>query len=38
MIIFRNSGIIDIDAVRTMGVSVKAPGSFGYFEIGRAHV
>jgi hypothetical protein len=34
MIIFRNPGIIDLDAIRTMGVSVKLPGSFGYFGTG----
>lgn len=34
MIIFRNQGLIDLDAVRTMGVSVKNPGSFGFFGTG----
>lgn len=34
MIIFRNPGLIDIAAVRTMGVSVKKPGSIGYFGTG----
>lgn len=34
MMIFHNPGLIDLDAVRTMGVSVKRPGSFGYFGTG----
>lgn len=34
MIVFRNPGLIDLGAVRTMGVSVKRPGSFGYFGTG----
>lgn len=34
MLIFRNPGLIDILAVTTMGVSVKNPGSFGYFGTG----
>lgn len=34
MMLFQNPGLIDLDAVRTMGVSVKRPGSFGYFGTG----
>lgn len=34
MICFHNPGLIDLDAVRTMGVSVKNPGSFGMFGTG----
>ncbi len=34
MIVFINPGLIDLDAVRTMGVSVKQPGSFGFFGTG----
>ena len=34
MIVFRNRGLIDLLAVTTMGVSVKEPGSFGYFGTG----
>lgn len=34
MLIFRNPGLIDLDAVRTLGVSVKLPGSFGRFGTG----
>jgi hypothetical protein len=35
MIIFRNPGLIDLDAVRTMGVNVKErPGAFGHFGTG----
>lgn len=34
MLCFKNPGLIDLDAVRTMGVSVKKPGSFGYFGTG----
>jgi hypothetical protein len=34
MIVFSNPGLIDIEAVRTMGVSVKNPGSFGFFGTG----
>lgn len=34
MILFTNPGLIDLDAVRTMGVSVKRPGSFGFFGTG----
>jgi hypothetical protein len=34
MIAFWNNGLIDLDAVRTMGVSVKNPGSFGRFGTG----
>lgn len=34
MIVFRNPGLIDLAAVRNMGVSVKLPGSFGYFGTG----
>ena len=34
MMIFHNPGLIDLDAVRTMGVSVKRPGSFGMFGTG----
>lgn len=35
MIIFRNDGLIDVNAVRTMGVNVKErPGAFGHFGTG----
>lgn len=34
MMIFRNPGLIDMSAVRTMGVNVKAEGSFGRFGTG----
>lgn len=34
MIVFRNPGEIDLEAVRTLGVSVKLPGSFGRFGTG----
>ena len=34
MLIFHNDGLIDLDAVRTMGVSVKNEGSFGRFGTG----
>lgn len=34
MITFRNRGLIDLDAVRVMGVSVKEAGSFGRFGTG----
>ena len=34
MLIFRNPGLIDLEAVRTLGVSVKLPGSFGRFGTG----
>jgi len=34
MILFRNPGLIDLDAVTTMGVSVKNPNAFGYFGTG----
>jgi len=34
MLIFSNPGLIDIDAVTTLGVSVKQPGSFGRFGTG----
>lgn len=34
MLFFYNPGLIDIEAVRTMGVSVKRPGSFGMFGTG----
>lgn len=34
MIIFRNDGLIDLTAVKTMGVSVKEEGSIGYFGTG----
>jgi len=34
MIIFRNPGLIDLAAVTTMGVSVKADGAFGRFGTG----
>jgi len=34
MIIFQNKGLLDIAALTTMGVSVKRPGSFGYFGTG----
>ena len=31
---FRNSGLIDLTAVRTLGVSVKEEGAIGYFGTG----
>ena len=34
MMIFQNKGLLDIAAITTMGVSVKRPGSFGYFGTG----
>lgn len=34
MLVFRNPGLIELDAVRTMGVSVKLPDSFGFFGSG----
>jgi hypothetical protein len=34
MLIFRNPGLIDLEAVRTLGVSVKRAGSFGRFGTG----
>jgi hypothetical protein len=34
MIIFTNPGLIELEAVRTMGVSVKLAGSFGRFGTG----
>lgn len=34
MIIFQNTGLIDVAAVTTMGVSVKEAGSIGYFGTG----
>lgn len=34
MLIFRNSGLIDLAAVTTLGVSVKAPTAFGRFGTG----
>jgi len=35
MIVFQNPGLIDLDAVRTMGVNVKVhPGAFGHFGTG----
>lgn len=34
MIIFRNNGLIDLTAVRTLGVSVKEEGAIGYFGTG----
>jgi hypothetical protein len=34
MIIFRNRGLIDLTAVRTLGVSVKEEGAIGYFGTG----
>lgn len=34
MIIFRNRGLIDLAAVRTLGVSVKEDGAIGYFGTG----
>lgn len=34
MLIFENDGVIDLAAVRTLGVSVKAEGSFGFFGTG----
>lgn len=33
-IVFQNAGLIDIAAVTTMGVSVKADGAIGYFGTG----
>jgi hypothetical protein len=34
VIIFRNNGLIDLTAVRTLGVSVKEEGAIGYFGTG----
>lgn len=34
MIVFRNRGLIDLAAVRTLGVSVKEEGAIGYFGTG----
>lgn len=34
MLFFHNEGLIDLMAVRTMGASVKLPGSFGRFGTG----
>jgi hypothetical protein len=34
MIYFHNPGLIDLEAVRTMGASVKLPNSFGIFGTG----
>lgn len=34
MIIFRNQGLIDLAAIRTLGVSVKEEGAIGYFGTG----
>lgn len=34
MLFFFNPGLIDLEAVRTMGASVKQPGSFGMFGTG----
>lgn len=34
MIVFRNKGLIDLTAVRTLGVSVKDEGAIGYFGTG----
>jgi hypothetical protein len=34
MIVFRNPGLIDLEAVRNLGVSVKLEGSFGRFGTG----
>lgn len=34
MIVFRNNGLIDLAAVRTLGVSVKEAGAIGYFGTG----
>jgi len=34
MIVFRNGGLIDLTAVRTLGVSVKEEGAIGYFGTG----
>ena len=34
MIVFRNTGLIDLTAVRTLGVSVKEEGAIGYFGTG----
>jgi hypothetical protein len=34
MIVFRNTGLIDLAAVRTLGVSVKEEGAIGYFGTG----
>lgn len=37
MLVFRNPGLIDLDAVRTMGVSVKRDGAFGFFGTGMKY-
>jgi len=34
MIVFRNTGLIDLTAVRTLGVSVKEEGAIGHFGTG----
>ena len=34
MIVFHNPGLIDLDAIRLMGASVKLPDSFGRFGTG----
>ena len=34
MLIFRNPGVVDLAALTTLGVSVKAEGSFGWFGTG----
>lgn len=34
MIVFRNRGLIELTAVRTLGVSVKEEGAIGYFGTG----
>lgn len=34
MIVFENQGLIDVAAITTMGVSVKAEGAIGYFGTG----
>lgn len=34
MIVFKNSGLIDIRAIKTMGVSVKSDSAIGYFGTG----
>lgn len=34
MIVFHNPGLIDLEAIRLMGASVKQPGSFGRFGTG----
>lgn len=34
MIVFRNKGLIDLAAVKTLGVSVKEAGAIGYFGTG----